>query len=156
MKRFLSKLVMHLMHLVLFFYLPIIHWSNLSLKPLAWKNMIFSWIHCHLTSMHSSRMRTTRSLTIFPGGGVFLPGGKWFSRGEVLSREEVLSRRRCCPGRKAGAVWRGKVLSRGRGYHLPSPRARPPLPVTMWPIPWCIWCHPPPPPHLDRQMPVKT
>ena len=27
--------------------------------------------------------------------------------------------------------------------YLP-PRARPPPPVTMWPIPWCIWCHIPP------------
>ena len=50
-----------------------------------------------------------------------------------------------CPGGGGGPVW-------GEGWcppllgRPPSPCADHLPPVTMWPIPWCIWCHPPPPP----------
>ena len=62
------------------------------------------------------------------GGGCVLVG---VSRGE-----EVLVKGWCL----------GEGMSTTLGHHptdqdLLPPRASPPSPVTMWPIPWCIWCH---------------
>ena len=74
------------------------------------------------------------------------------SRGCGGIQEGVVVSRWCgwwCPGVGGGVGW--VVVSRGRGslppdqdIH-PSPPAPDHLPpVTMWPIPWCIWCHLPP------------
>ena len=79
------------------------------------------------TKIHSSRMRIvplTRSMIFLSGGGGPVPGVWWWWY---------------CPG--GGERWCQLLLG------------RPPPPVTMLPIPWCIWRHPP---ELDRQMPVKT
>ena len=104
------------------------------------------------TRMHSSRISTARSLTVFyvlcllgGGGGGWLLGGDfwgWLLGGWLLG---------------GGIGQRGvDVLVRGERMSTP-PRARPrPVPDHLplgqtTPIPWSIWCHPPPPPTLVGQ-----
>ena len=111
-------------------------------------------------------MRTAR-LCIVPGGG----GRKVLSRGG--EGREVLSRRgeggRCCPGRGrmlsggGGVLWTGHggreggvVQGKGCCDLVPGGGGRccalPLPPLTMWPIPWCIWCNTDPPPPLGDRM----
>ena len=115
------------------------------------------YMNLELTRMHSSRMHTTHPVVLICWGEVndlsFLGGGG------PIQEEVILSVGRGGSSVQEGGQWpflpgggcpvqEGDDPAWGRwscpvGRH-PSP------PVTMWPIPWCIWCHPPPWGWTDR------
>ena len=120
--------------------------------------------------MHSSRMRTAHPLTVVPlcsmmggcmevmsrGGGRCCTGvGGWrctpagrhvLSTGGEGGVAQVggggAGGPVCCPERDR------EVLSRGWWWSTPPSRSGAP-PPTMWPVPYCIWCHTPPPPPVQ-------
>ena len=108
-----------------------------------------------------------RYCDLVPGGREVLwpgPGGEggvvtWSVReGDVVRGGRwgvVPGRGRCCdlvPGGRREVLWPGP---RGKKVLWPGPRgeggrfwALLPPPLTMWPIPWCIWCNTFPSPNV--------
>ena len=78
-----------------------------------------STVLCYITRMHSSRMRTSRSLTVcwsllLKGGGCLLWGGVCSQERGVCSRERgVCSRERGVCSRERGVCSQGGVCSLG-------------------------------------------
>ena len=129
--------------------------------------------HLIITRMHSSRMRTARPLTVEGGRCCCPEGGRevLVSRGGRCC-DLVPGGGYCCPeggtccdlvpGGEGGAVvqkgggvvtWSrgGEVLWPGPGGRCCCPRGEGDVTwshspsLTMWPIPWCIWCNTSPP-----------
>ena len=101
-------------------------------------------------------MHTTQTLTVGRGHGQE-GGGPWVgAKGGVEVMGRGFPRRRSWSGVEQpwqghGGPWSGEVVEVLVVEMSCIPLLTPPPgpdhlpPVTMWPIPWCIWHHPPPP-----------